>query len=289
MEIQIAARTNDLLGEGVIWNHKEEALYWVDAYAPAIRKLNILSGEVKSWTTPEIIGSLVFDKKGTLVVGLESGYCRLSLDPWWIEPICNPQEKPGIVFNDGKCDRKGRYFIGTMHKEFMESAGILWRLDPDLTCHKIDQGFTVSNGLAWSPDNSILYFADTRRDVVYAYDYDIESGNASNRRVFISTSDRKGRVDGATVDAEGNYWASLIHEGAIACFSPDGIELRKVELPVKHPTMCTFGGTDLNRLYIVTSRRFLKPEEVDQQPLAGSVFFVDGLGTQGIVEPFFEG
>ena len=289
MEIQIAAKTNDILGEGVIWNYKEEALYWVDAYAPAIRKLNILSGEIESWTTPEIIGSLVFDNKGTLVVGLESGYCRLSLDPWWIEPICNPQEKPGIVFNDGKCDRKGRYFIGTMHKEFMENAGILWRLDPDLTCHKIDQGFTVSNGLAWSPDNSILYFADTRRDVVYAYDYDIESGNASNRRVFISTSDRKGRVDGATVDAEGNYWASLIHEGAIACFSPDGIELRKIELPVKHPTMCTFGGTDLNRLYIVTSRRFLKPEEVDQQPLAGSVFFVDGLDTQGIAEPFFEG
>ena len=218
-----------------------------------------------------------------------SGYCRLSLDPWWIEPICNPQEKTGIVFNDGKCDRKGRYFIGTMHKEFVENAGILWRLDPDLTCHKIDQGFNVSNGLAWSPDNRTLYFADTRRDVVYAYDYDIESGNASNRRVFISTSDRMGRVDGATVDAEGNYWASLIHEGAIACFSPDGIELRKIELPVKHPTMCTFGGTDLNRLYIVTSRRFLKPEEVDQQPLAGSVFFVDGLDTQGIAEPFFEG
>ena len=88
MEIQIAAKTNDILGEGVIWNPNEEALYWVDAYAPAIRRLKVLSGELESWNTPEIIGSLVFDKKGTLVVGFESGYCRLSLDPWWIEPIC---------------------------------------------------------------------------------------------------------------------------------------------------------------------------------------------------------
>jgi L-arabinonolactonase len=289
MELEIAARTNDLLGEGVIWNPRQEALYWVDAFAPAIRRLNPIDGVVSSWKTPEIVGSLVFDEFGTVVAGLESGYHRVTLDPWAIEPICNPQPEPGIIFNDGKCDRRGRYFIGTMHREFVADAGVLWRLDPDLTCHRIDDGITISNGLAWSPDDRTMYFADTRKDVVYAYDYDIETGDASNRRTFISTTDRKGRIDGATVDVEGNYWAALIHEGAVGCFSPEGREIGRVDLPVDHPTMCTFGGPDLEDLYVVTSRRFLDPEGLERQPLAGSLFIVRGLDTRGIAEPFFAG
>lgn len=289
MELEIAARTGDNLGEGVIWNPREEALYWVDAFAPAIRRLDPVGGEVTSWETPEVIGSLVFDEKGTVVAGLESGYNRLTLDPWSIEVICNPQPEPGIIFNDGKCDRRGRYFIGTMHREFLADVGVLWRLDPDLTCHRVDDGITVSNGLAWSPDDRIMYFADTRKDVVYAYDYEIETGEASNRRVFVSTADRKGRIDGATVDVDGNYWAALIHEGAVGCFSPEGREIRRVDLPVDHPTMCSFGGADLDLLYIVTSRRFLDAEGLERQPLAGSLFAVGGLETQGIAEPFFAG
>ncbi len=286
---EIAAETGDILGEGVIWNHQENALYWVDAFAPAVRRLDPSSGTVQSWTPPEIVGSLVFDHYGTIVAGLESGYHRLSLDPWSIEPICNPQPEAGIIFNDGKCDRRGRYFIGTMHRDFVEGAGVLWRLDPDLSCHRIDSGISVSNGLAWSPDDRRMYFADTRRDVVYVYDYDIETGGVSNRRVFISTAERKGRIDGATVDVEGNYWAALIHEGAVGCFSPTGEELRRIDLPVDHPTMCTFGAKDLDRLYVVTSRRFLDPGGLDSQPLAGSLFVVEGLDAQGIPEPFFAG
>ena len=289
MQLEIAANTGDILGEGVIWNPREEALYWVDAFAPAIRRFDPIDGQVTSWETPEIIGSLVFDERGTIVAGLESGYNRVTLDPWSIEPIVNPQPEPGIIFNDGKCDRRGRYFIGTMHGEFVDDAGVLWRLDPDLTCHRVDDGITVSNGLAWSPDNTVMYFADTRKDVVYAYDYDIETGDASNRRVFISTADRKGRIDGATVDVEGNYWAALIHEAAVGCFSPEGDEIGRVDLPVDHPTMCSFGGTDLDSLYIVTSRRFLDEEGLERQPLAGSLFVATDLGTRGIAESFFAG
>jgi sugar lactone lactonase YvrE len=289
MGLEIAARTDDSLGEGVIWNPDEQALYWVDAFAPAIHRLDTTDGDVSSWEMPEIIGSLVFDRHGTIVAGLESGYCRVSLDPLTLDPIVNPQPAPGIIFNDGKCDRRGRYFIGTMHREFSPDAGILWRLDADLSCHQVDTGITVSNGLAWSPDDSIMYFADTRRDVVYAYDYDIDTGDASNRRTFISTTDRPGRVDGATVDQEGNYWAALIHEGAVGCFSPSGEEVRRIDLPVSHPTMCTFGGENLDQLYIVTSQRFLDEAGLQEEPLAGSLFVVDGLGVSGIAEPFFAG
>ena len=287
MDIKIAANTNDILGEGVIWNHKENALYWVDAFAPAIRRLDYYTNKIESWDTKEIIGSLVFDKNGKIIAGTESGFVCISLNPWQKDILINPQKNDGIIFNDGKCDRKGRYFVGTMHKDFIDNEGILWQLDKDLNCRKIDDNITVSNGLAFSPDNKIMYFADTRKDLVYKYDYNLEEGIATNKSIFLSTSNRIGRVDGATVDISGNYWAALIHESAIVCFSPEGKEINKIELPVKHPTMCTFGGPNLDRLYIVTSRKFLKHNE--QNDLAGSLFYVDGLNTKGIEETFFGG
>ena len=289
MKLEIAARTNDSLGEGVIWNHEDNKLYWVDAFGPTLRRMDLVSSDIESWSMPEVIGSIVFDHRGTLVVGLESGYHRLRLEPFTLSPIHNPQPEDGIIFNDGKCDRAGRYFIGTMHRDFHVNAGVLWRLDPDLTCHRIDHGITVSNGLAWSPDNRTMYLADTRKDVVYAYDYEIETGSASNRRLFLSTEGRPGRVDGATTDAEGNYWAAMIHEGAVACFSPQGVELRRVDLPVAHPTMCTFGGPGLDRLFVATSRRFLDEAGLRDQPLAGSMFVVDELDAKGLPETFFAG
>lgn len=289
MELDVVARTNDSLGEGVIWNHEEQSLYWVDAFGPTLHRMDQGSSGVESWTMPEVIGSVVFDHHGTMVVGLESGYHRLRLNPFTLSPIQNPQPADGIIFNDGKCDRAGRYFIGTMHRDFREDAGALWRLDPDLTCQRVDDGITVSNGLAWSPDDRTMYFADTRKDVVYAYDYDVETGSAMGRRVFLSTEGRPGRVDGATTDAEGNYWAAMIHEGAVACFSPLGVELRRIDLPVAHPTMCTFGGRGLDRLFVATSRRFLDEAELGDQPLAGSMFVIDGLDAEGLPETFFAG
>lgn len=289
LSVEIAARTSDQLGEGVIWNHVESSLYWVDAYGRAIRRLDPADGFVESWTMPEVIGSLVFDHSGGIVAGLESGFCRVSLDPVEVHTIHNPQPQPGTIFNDGKCDRAGRYFVGTMHADFVPGHGILWRLDPDLSCHRIESDIDVPNGLAWSPDDRVMYFADTRRDVVFRYEYDIDTGTARNRHVFIDTSARPGRIDGATVDSDGNYWAALIHEGAVGCFSPDGEEIRRIDLPVDHPTMCTFGGVDLDLLYVVTSTRFLTDGPARGRELAGSVFVVDDLGVSGIEEPLFAG
>ena len=289
MKIECAAQTGDALGEGVIWNVAQQKLYWVDAFGPYIRCLDPRTGKVESWEMPEVIGSLVFDSKGGIVAGLESGFCRVSLDPVRVEPVVNPQPEAGIIFNDGKCDRRGRYFVGTMHREFREGAGVLWRLDPDWSVHRIDSGISVSNGLAWSPDNKTMYFADTRSLVVYAYDYDIETGAAENRRDFFRTDDMVGRVDGATVDTEGYYWCAMIHDGSVCRYSPAGKLDRRIELPVKHPTMCSFGGADLDTLYVVTARRFLKPGEEAGQPLAGNVFAITGLDARGIAEPTFAG
>ena len=289
MDITCVAQTEDVLGEGVIWNPAERRLYWVDAYGPMIRRYDPNTGDVQSWKMPEIIGSLVFDRTGGIVAGLQSGFCRVSLDPVAVEQVVNPQPGPDVIFNDGKCDRRGRYLVGTMDRNFAPGAGVLWRLDPDWSTHRLDDGITVSNGLAWSPDDETMYFADTRALMVYAYDYDVETGNVDNKRIFFRTDDMIGRVDGATVDRDGNYWCAMIHDGSICCFGPKGRLERRIELPVKHPTMCTFGGPDLDVLYVATSRRFLDEAALRGQPLAGGLFAVTGTGAKGLAEPFFAG
>jgi len=289
MEISCVAQTEDNLGEGVIWNPGEQSLYWVDAYGPAVHRLRHAGGDIRSWTLPEVIGSLVFTSAGGIVAGLQSGFCRLSLDPVAVEPVTNPQPGPDVIFNDGKCDRRGRYLVGTMDRNFTPGAGKLWRLDADWSTHMLDDGITISNGLGWSPDNKTMYFADTRALVVYAYDYDIETGDVANKRTFLRTDDMVGRVDGATVDRDGNYWCAMIHDGSVCCFDPNGRLDRRIELPVKHPTMCSFGGPNLDTLYVVTSRRFLDDDGLREQPLAGSLFAITGTGAVGLPEPYFAG
>ena len=289
VDIECVAEVGDILGEGPIWNVAEQALYWVDAYGQAIRRYTPEDGSVDSWKMPELIGSLVFREPGGIIAGMKSGFRFVDLDSNIFETIADPQPGSNILLNDGKCDRRGRYWCGTIDMSLSRPDGKLWRLDPDLTCHCMDTGITVSNGIAWSPDDTIMYFADTRADTVYAYDFDIETGAIANRRVFLSTGDMPGRVDGATVDTEGYYWCALIHDGHIARYAPDGRLDRRIDLPVRHPTMCTFGGAGFEDLYVTSATRFLTAETKAEQPQAGALFVIRDLGVRGLPEPLFAG
>ena len=135
------------------------------------------------------------------------------------------------MLNDGKCDRRGRYWCASVHSDFIGRQAELFRLDPDLTARRIDGGFIIGNGIAFSPDDRRMYFADSRDETVWVYDFDLDSGSVSNRRVFFSTADIEGRVDGATCDSDGNYWCALVHGGAVACISPEGRMIRRIEVP----------------------------------------------------------
>ena len=151
----------------------------------------------------------------------------------------------------------------------------------------MQDGLIAGNGIAWSPDDRSMYVADTLAGTVWKYEFDIASGTLANRRVFLSTGAGRGAVDGATVDADGCYWAALFRGAAVAQFDPDGRLIRQVDLPVSDPTMCAFGGPDLDILYVTSASRFLDEAQRRTQPLAGHVFAIEGLGVRGLAEPEF--
>ncbi|MFI4995428.1 MAG: SMP-30/gluconolactonase/LRE family protein [Hyphomicrobiales bacterium] len=288
-EIEIVREMKNVLGEAPMWHVAERALYWIDALKPAMHRLDT-AGEIASWPLPQPIGSFVFRRAGGLVGALQNGFHGIDLDTGKVEAIVDPEpDRPGNLLNDGKCDRRGRYWCGSRDAALTHPTGALYRLDADLSCRRMDEGFIVSNGIAFSPDDRTMYFADSRAATVYAYDFDIEDGAISNRRVFVSTREIGGRPDGATVDQQGYYWCALVHGSAIGRFDPKGRLDRKIELPVKQPTMCTFGGDDLDILYVTSSVALVPEAERASQPLAGALFAIRGLGVKGLPEPLFEG
>jgi L-arabinonolactonase len=290
IDISIATEHVDILGEAPCWRAEDQSLYWVDSFAPAIRRLDPSSGTVNSVAVPADIGSFVFATDGSVVAGMRSGFNRISLATGEVEPIVNPlSPDPRLMLNDGKCDRRGRYWCASVHSDFVGRQAELFRLDPDLTVRRIDGGFIIGNGIAFSPDDRQMYFADSRDEMVWVYDFDIDTGAVSNRRIFFSTADIEGRVDGATCDRDGNYWCALVHGHAVACISPEGRMTRRIEVPARHPTMVAFGGPDLDQLYVTSASSLLKPEERPAWPHAGKLFRIDGLGARGMAEPRFGG
>ena len=288
--VSIAVEQTDLLGESPYWRPADQCLYWVDSFAPAIRRLDPWTGEVKSFAMPADIGSFVFAADGSVIAGLRTGFSRIRLGQNGARFIANPLPRdPRLMLNDGKCDRRGRYWCASVHSDFVGRQAALYRLDPDLSTRQVDGGFIIGNGIAFSPDDRRMYLADSRDETVWVYDFDIVTATVSNRRIFFSTADIEGRVDGATCDTEGNYWCALVHGGAIACISPAGRLVERIAVPVRHPTMVAFGGPDLDQLYVTSATALLKPGERASWPAAGKLLRIDELGARGIAEPVFGG
>ncbi len=288
-DVRIVSEVINKLGEAPQWHPRDGCLYWVDAFAPCILRLEPESGDVQSFEMPADIGSFVFASDGSLVGGMRNGFHHICLSPLEVSPIANPLgPDPRLMLNDGKCDRAGRYWCASVHSDFTGRQAEIFRLDPDLNVQCMDGGFIIGNGIAFSPDDRLMYFADSRDETVWVYDFDIKTGIVSNRRRFFSTREIEGRVDGATCDTEGNYWCALVHGSAIACISPQGRMVERIPVPAKHPTMVAFGGDNLDQLYVTSASSLLSDEERDDWPDAGKLFRIDGLGAQGMPEPEFD-
>jgi sugar lactone lactonase YvrE len=223
-------------------------------------------------------------------VGTAQGFAFWDPQNPGLDFIANPEaERPHIRFNDGGVDGRGRFWAGTMNDQDSASPdGCLYRLDPDLSIHRMATGFTVSNGTAWSPDHKTMYFTDTFRQVILAFDYDLDTGTISNQRPFAHVPAEDGFPDGHTVDSEGCLWSTHWGGWKITRYDPSGKVERQIRLPVANVTSCAFGGENLDELYISTAWLTLDEATRAQQPLAGDLFRLR-LGIKGFEQPKFAG
>jgi sugar lactone lactonase YvrE len=277
------------LGECTLWCEREQALWWVDSRGPSLWRHDPASGRTRSLPLPEVIGSFVFRERGGMVLATASGFHFFDAATGKLEPVVDPEASlPENRFNDGRCDRRGRYVAGTMCDVRRDPTGSLYRLDPDRTCTKLRSDIVVPNSIAWSPDDRTMYFADTYRHTIWAYDYDIGSGAISRQRVLVDASSHPGRPDGSCVDEDGCLWNAEYGGWRLVRYTPAGKIDRVIEMPVQNPTCCCFGGKGLDVLYVSSATQRLTPEDLAKQPLAGGMFAVRP-GVKGLPEARFAG
>lgn len=281
-------------GETPVWSVAEQKLFWVDQLAFRLNAFDPATGRNESWQMPAHISSFAIRGAGQpIVVALRTGLFDFDRATGALDPIAAPPPYPIDThrYNDGRCDRQGRYIIGSVDLSFFETqrAGqaAVYRLD-DAGLTQIVGGISCSNGIAFSPDGSTMYLADSPAGIVHAFDYDGATGTPSNQRIFIDRDRDDGIFDGAEVDSEGGYWVALLMKGAIARYTPDGRLDREIPVPVLQPTKVAFGGPDLSTLYLTTAGHRHIPGDQPLGEQAGGLFAIE-TGFRGIAEPAFGG
>ena len=294
MQAELIVDARNAVGECPVWVPEENALYWVDIPAGGLQRWSAETGHVHAWRAPQMLACIARHRDGGWVAGMESGFFHLhphndgSLDSNLLAPV--EHARTDMRLNDGRCDRQGRFWAGSMVLNMGANAadGTLYRysagqrgpLEAQLS------GFIVPNGLGFSPDGRTMYLSDSHPLVqqIWAFDYDTDSGTPSNRRLFVDMHQFPGRPDGAAVDAEGGYWICANDAGLIHRFTPDGRLDRSLAVPVKKPSMCAFGGSRLDTLFVTSIR---PGDDHDEQSLAGGVFALNP-GVKGLPEPLFK-
>lgn len=286
VEMRCAADVKATLGEGPVWVEAEQALYWVDIKGRKIFRLK--DQELESWDTPCRVGSIAPKSSGGFIAGTDKGLMIIDLLAGRFDVFDNPEnDRPGNRFNDGKVDRQGRFWAGSMDDAQRHASGALYRIDANRSVTLIDDDYRIANGPAFSPDGRTMYHNDTGRQVTYAFDLDAD-GRASNRRVLIKHPPDGGHPDGITVDSECCIWIALWGGWCIRRFSTSGECLQTIRLPVEQPSSCAFGGPDLDRLFVTSAREDLNEGALSKQPSAGGLFMLD-VGVKGIPEIPFAG
>jgi sugar lactone lactonase YvrE len=289
--VEVLCPVRNRVGESPLWSVAEQALYWVDIEAPALHRFDWATRREQRWALPERIGCIAQHAEGGLIAGMETGLFRLqprSGGDIAIELLQPAQfSQPGMRFNDGRCDRAGRFWVSSMvmNMSLAVPAGVLYRYDHRGLVPMVE-GLITGNGLAFSPDGRTLYLSDSHPTVrrVWAFDLD-DAGQLANRRELIDMNLHPGRPDGAAMDAEGGYWICGNDAGQVHRFTPDGRLDRSLRLPVSKPAMCSFGGPALEHLFI-TSIPPARPADGFEAALDGAVF-VTQPGLRGLPEAPF--
>lgn len=286
--VECVVDAKNRLGEVPVWDVAEQALYWVDIEGRLLQRLAPATGRVDRWQMPERIACFALRERGGLIVAFASGIAFYDLETGAIDWIARPDPIPTNRFNEGKCDRRGRFWAGTMDDRLKDHTASLFRVDPDLTVTRMLDGIGISNSIVWSLDDTEFYFADTLDGAIDRFDFDPDSGAISNRRRIVDLRGTGIGPDGSTIDAEGYLWNAQWDGWRLARYAPDGRLDRVVELPVQKPTSCMFGGPDLRTLYVTSAIWDLTPAQLRDQPQAGGLFALD-VGIGGVPEPRFAG
>jgi sugar lactone lactonase YvrE len=290
MQAELIADVRNATGESPLWSEAEQALYWVNIPERQLWRWESSSAKLSHWQAPQMIGSIARDARGGWIAGLESGIFRLQLPLSSADtqlraelqvPFSHGYE--GMRANDGRCDRQGRFIVSTMLLAMPASprAGGIYRYDGTGAAHQIIDDLCVPNGIAFSPDGKTMYQTDTHltRQMIWVWDYDTDNGVAHHRRVFVDMNTLPGRPDGAAMDTDGCYWVCGNDAGLVHRFTPNGQLDRSLPVPCKKPSMCSFGGANMDTLYVTS----IRPGNIDlsDQPLAGAVFALRP-GVQGV-------
>jgi sugar lactone lactonase YvrE len=289
VSVEVASQCRNILGESPVWSTREEALYWTDIRDPALFRFDLESGSTRRWPMPELAGAVVLRESGGVVVGLKSGLYAFDINTAALEPIYSFEGgHPDDRTNDSRCDRDGRLWFSRMRDFGRAATGAVFRMDQALRPIRMISDVRVPNAICFSPAGDRLYFADTPTGILEVLNLDSESSALSNRRSFAPADNAPGKPDGAAVDAEGHVWNARFGGGSLIRYAPDGSIDAIVELPVSSPTSCSFGGKNLDRLYITTATQGLAPSSLANEPLAGSLLAIEP-GVRGLEEPSFHG
>lgn len=286
--VRCVLQAGDHLGETPLWCGATESLWWIDIERPKLHRMNLATGAHESVAMDcEYLGSLALCKDGRLLLARDLALETFDPGTKSFAPVC--QVEPvgsGNRLNDGRCDSKGRFWVGSMDNGLSRPSGGFYRIDPDGSAHRQFGDIIVTNSVVLSPDGRTLYMSDTRRFTLWAFDLDPDDGVLSNRRVFVDYTGSGDRPDGACVDAEGFIWNAIFAGSRVVRYAPDGRIDRVVPVPVSNPTCLCFGGPDLDTLYITTARKFLTEAQLAAEPLAGALLAFEP-GMRGLPEARF--
>lgn len=287
LDVELILDAKASTGESPTWSAGEQVLYWIDIEKPALHRFDPRTGEDQHWEMPSEIGSFALCQSGHVLAALRTGSARVETGRGAYELLgAAPYNPLTHRFNGGKCDARGRYWIGTMHKplfraEHTATTDEAGRHELAKPIHVFSQTnglkplglrAVIANGFAWSPDHRTMYLTDSDAGIIHAFDFDLESGEPSHPRVLAQFEPGQGKPDGAAVDAEGRYWCALYGGGRVVRLGRDGNIDREVALPVSQPTMCAFGGSDLETLFITSAANGLDSEAREREPHAGGLF-----------------
>jgi sugar lactone lactonase YvrE len=298
---QTIGRTHYELGESPFWQPLEQMLYWVDIPGKKVLRWHVATDSMQAWDMPSEPGCIAPATSGGLVIALRHGVFRARSWGGALEPLTTlPYDTASVRANDGKCDALGRFWVGTIDEPKARRAAELFSIDARagsaLVRRQAGDALTA-NGLAWSPDQRTLYWADTPAHVVHAWDYDLPANRLGAHRLHLQFAPKpngwnfedrsyQGRPDGAAVDALGNYWVAMFEGRRVCQFAPDGRLLQELDTPAQCPTMPCFGGDDLKTLFVTSARHGRSAAELTRFPDSGAVFFTR-VDTPGLPVNFF--